>query len=80
MWANVYNTWYPGDAYVDWVGTDGYSYDTAATASNSNGPQGGWHTPHDIFINWYNQFNSQNGTIAKKPLIVCETNATTSTN
>lgn len=60
---DAYGNWYPGDAYVDLCGIDGYARVTK------------WRAFYDIFAPFYLRCNSINGTICKKPTMVCETNA-----
>lgn len=53
--------WYPGDAYVDWVGCDGYA------------DSGKMYSLDQLFDNWYKAFNLTDGFAGRKPLIICET-------
>jgi endoglucanase len=58
-----WNHWwryYPGDAYVDWVGMDGYNWGTAADWSS-------WRSWEDVFRPLYLDFAS------RKPVMVAET-------
>jgi chitodextrinase len=57
-WAN----YYPGDAYVDWVGIDGYNWGTTQTWSS-------WQSFASIFGNVYGDY------AASKPLMVAETSS-----
>jgi hypothetical protein len=52
---------YPGDAYVDWLGLDGYNWEGV----NNTAAQ----TFHQIFDNSYNQITA----ISLKPLMIAET-------
>jgi len=50
--------WFPGSAYVDWVGMDGYNKDTP------------WKSPFEVFKQTYDRL----GVIAPgKPIMICET-------
>jgi beta-mannanase len=60
---DAYGNWYPGDAFVDICGIDGY----ARIAK--------WRSFYDLFSPFYLRCNSMSGTICKKPTMVCETNA-----
>ncbi|MEA2505867.1 MAG: hypothetical protein QOH48_485 [Actinomycetota bacterium] len=59
----AYEPWYPGDNYVDVCGVDGYAR------------VGNWHSFRDLFAPFYFRCNPKNGTLARKPTMVCETNA-----
>lgn len=54
---------YPGDAYVDWLGADGYNGGTAL-------PWGGWQSFPQLFSATYNHFLRLAST---KPIMVAET-------
>lgn len=59
--------WYPGNAYVDWVGVDGYNRGT-----NPYKPDR-WKTPVEVFSSTYKRL----GEVAPgKPIIICETAST----
>ena len=62
--ASVYASYYPGDAYVDWVGMDGYNWGT--TTSD------GWLTPVQVFGRSYAALRS----LTAKPIIIEETGST----
>jgi len=62
--GRVYASYYPGDAYVDWVGMDGYNWGT--TTSD------GWLTPVQVFGPAYAALRS----LAAKPIIIEETGST----
>ncbi len=53
---------YPGDAYVDYVGIDGYNWGTTE-------PWSSWQTFTQIFQTAYNTLTS----LTDKPVIICET-------
>jgi beta-mannanase len=60
---------YPGDAYVDWTGLDGYNW-----GSNSAGNKGGWLTFDEVYHSTYQEIAN---TIAPtKPMIVAEVGST----
>lgn len=52
--------YYPGDAYVDWVGVDGYNWGTSD-------PDFGWQSFHDVFADIYPQLAATG-----KPIIIGE--------
>lgn len=54
---NNWRHYYPGDAYVDWVGIDGYNW----------GSQDSWQSPGSIFNPVYNDY------AGRKPIMVAET-------
>lgn len=56
---------YPGDAYVDWFGVDGYNGGTAL-------PWGGWLTAQQVFERSYRSFQALN---AGKPIMIAETSS-----
>ena len=53
--------WYPGDAYVDWIGADGYNWGDATTQSK-------WRSFKDVFASFYSW-----GAAKNKPLLIGET-------
>jgi len=55
-----YSEYYPGDTYVDWIGTGVLNYGTVATWSQ-------WWSFDDIFANFYNL-----NKVYKKPVMVTE--------
>jgi hypothetical protein len=57
---------YPGDAYVDWFGVDGYNGGAALPA------WGGWRSPQQIFADSYRAFQSINPT---KSIMIAETSS-----
>ncbi len=57
--------YYPGDAYVDWVGIDGYNWGTSQTWSH-------WQNFADIFYNAYYEIAG----ITQKPMMIGETAST----
>lgn len=57
---NIPENYYPGDAYVDWIGFDGYNFGTSQTWSN-------WVSFFDIYYPLYNKFQSYN-----KPIMIAE--------
>lgn len=57
--------WYPGDAYVDWVGVDGYN---AAALKKTT-----WKSPYELFKSTYDRLR-QIG--PGKPIAICETAST----
>ena len=59
---NHWLKYYPGDAYVDWVGFDGYNWGTAATTWASS-----WTSFEDTFLPIYRDFAS------RKPIMIAET-------
>jgi Glycosyl hydrolase family 26 len=59
----AYESWYPGDDYVDICGIDGY-----ARVDN-------WQSFRDLFAPFYVRCNAKDGTLTRKPTMVCETNA-----
>lgn len=77
VWAGDYRGWFPGAAYVDVAGIDGYAWASPGGGGNANGPAGtgGWHSFNEIFATFYGQFNRTSGTIAKLPIIIAEMNA-----
>jgi len=54
---------YPGDAYVDWVGIDGYNWGSSSTAP-------GWQTFSQVFTGTYNRVHQF---APGKPIIIAET-------
>lgn len=55
--------WYPGDAYVDWVGIDGYTGENPLKNI-------GWRSPTNLFLPTYERLQE----IAPgKPMMICET-------
>jgi Glycosyl hydrolase family 26 len=62
-----YEPWYPGDQYVDICGVDGYSRED------------NWLSFRDLFAPFYSLCNPKDGTLARKPTMVCETNAEVAT-
>jgi len=60
--------YYPGDAYVDWVGIDGYNWGASQTWST-------WQTPAQVFDNMLARLRA----LTTKPLLIGETASTTST-
>lgn len=59
---------YPGDAYVDWVGIDGYNW------GNLHEPGESWETPEQVFA----PMTARVRAITAKPLSINELGATTS--
>ena len=59
---NHYTNYYPGDAYVDWVGIDGYNWGTTKSWSS-------WTSFSSIFSGVYNTYAS------RKPLMIVETSS-----
>ena len=57
---NVPEAYYPGDAYVDWIGFDGYNFGTTQTWS-------GWAKFFDIFNALYHKFKDYG-----KPIMLAE--------
>ena len=55
-----YNTYYPGDEYVDWVGVGSLNYGTVASWSK-------WWTFKETFGNYYERLN-----VFKKPMMITE--------
>jgi beta-mannanase len=62
--ANHWTNYYPGDAYVDWVGIDGYNWGTTATGSS-------WQTFAKIFGNGTSGVYADYA--ATKPIMIAET-------
>jgi beta-mannanase len=60
---------YPGDAYVDWVGLDGYNWGT-----NPAGHNGGWETFDQVYRSTYDTI--VNWIAPGKPMIVSEVGST----
>jgi beta-mannanase len=58
--AYSYNEFYPGDDYVDWIGTTTINYGTVA-------PWSQWWSFDDIFGKFYNDISSH-----KKPIVLTE--------
>jgi Glycosyl hydrolase family 26 len=56
-----YASLYPGDAYVDWVGIDGYNWGTTQTWSS-------WQSPYDVFKGSVDKIVAVTG----KPLMIGE--------
>ena len=54
-----FNSWYPGDAYVDWIAVDGYDRSS-----------GGENAFNKLFNEWYQQWGDH-----LKPLMIAETGA-----
>lgn len=66
---NELEAYYPGDAYVDILGVDGYNWGTARTLAE-HGWQSHWRSFRDVFEDAYNRLR----TLApKKPILVFET-------
>jgi hypothetical protein len=61
-------TWWPGDAYVDWIGMDGYNWGTNTLQPDS------WKTASTVFTATYNILTA----LSAKPIIICETASTES--
>jgi hypothetical protein len=59
---NHWLKYYPGDAYVDWVGFDGYNWGTAGTTWSST-----WTSFEDAFLPMYRDF------AWRKPIMIAET-------
>ncbi|MHB8512482.1 MAG: glycoside hydrolase family 26 protein [Actinomycetota bacterium] len=57
---NHWTNYYPGDAYVDWVGIDGYNWGTTKSWSS-------WQSFSQIFQSVYNDYQS------RKPIMIAET-------
>jgi hypothetical protein len=57
---NHWSNYYPGDAYVDWVGPDGYNWGTTKSWSS-------WRSFKSIFAPVYNDY------AARKPIMIAET-------
>ena len=57
---NHWSNYYPGDAYVDWVGPDGYNWGSTRTGSS-------WRSFRTIFLPIYNEY------AGRKPLMISET-------
>jgi hypothetical protein len=55
---------YPGDAYVDWIGIDGYNFGTIQ-------PMPGWQAPSQVFGATLSQVRA----LTRKPIIISETAA-----
>jgi hypothetical protein len=55
-----FNDYYPGDDYVDWIGTGVLNYGTVATWSQ-------WWSFKDMFSNFYTENSLHN-----KPIMICE--------
>lgn len=66
---NTAAAWYPGDAYVDVLGTDGYNWGTTQTVA-ANGWKSDWRTFEDIFTPVYKELRD---VAPDKPLYVFET-------
>ena len=62
--SSIYAGYYPGDAYVDWVGMDGYNWGT--TTSD------GWLAPAQVFGRSYTALRS----LTAKPIVIEETGST----
>ncbi len=60
------SAWYPGDAYVDWIGADGYNWNPCRTVA--------WRSFQQIFSYFYNW-----GAARGKPLIIPEFGVTEDT-
>ena len=60
-----FRTLYPGDAYVDWFGVDGYNRGTHWSSST-------WQTPTQVFQRSFDAIQSLNGT---KPIMIAETSS-----
>ena len=56
---------YPGDAYVDWVGVDGYNWGTTASWSS-------WQTPSQVFGTTLANLRR----VSSRPIVVSETAST----
>lgn len=61
-----YTTFYPGNAYVDWVGLDGYNWGTTQSWSN-------WESFSQIFSGSYTDITHL---APNKPLLIAEVNTT----
>lgn len=59
----AFNALYPGDAYVDWLGVDGYNGGSALA-------WGGWLSAQEVFDRSYRSFQAIN---ASKPVMIAET-------
>jgi hypothetical protein len=60
--ANDMTTYYPGDAYVDWIGIDGYNWGTSQSWSS-------WKNFNDAFSSAYNKLSEA---YPKKPIMISE--------
>jgi hypothetical protein len=60
-----YNALYPGDAYVDWFGVDGYNRGTHWSYSS-------WQTPAQLFQRSFDSIQALNGS---KPIVIAETSS-----
>ncbi len=64
-----YASLYPGDAYVDWVGLDGYNSGTSQAGSGTSQTGLGWRSLEDLFAPSYKAMTS----LTSKPLMIAET-------
>ena len=60
---------YPGDAYVDWIGMDGYNW------RPDQGQQIGWRSFQEVFGSTYDRLSSLS---PNKPIMIAETSSTES--
>jgi hypothetical protein len=67
LWNQASN-YYPGDAYVDVLGMDGYNWGTTQTVKK-NGWQSQWRTFPEIFEPLYRELKALS---PHKPIVVCE--------
>ena len=67
--ANTFSTYYPGDAYVDYVGIDGYNWGTMYQAPAWSSQ---WKSFTDTFAPSYDVAVAR----TSKPVIICETAST----
>lgn len=67
LWNQASN-YYPGDAYVDVLGMDGYNWGTTQTVKK-NGWQSQWLTFREIFEPLYRELKALS---PHKPIVVCE--------
>ena len=64
--TSTFDAYYPGDAYVDYTGLDGYNWGTSASWGSQ------WQSFTDIFAPSYDVFTARTA----KPVIICETAST----
>lgn len=62
--SNPLQPLYPGDAYVDWIGMDGYNWGTIQNHT--------WQSLTDVFQETYDEIT----TLSQKPLMIAETAST----
>lgn len=62
----AYKDLYPGDAYVDWLGLDGYNWGTTQSWSK-------WQTFSQVFLSSYQEITKL---APQKPLMIAEVNST----